>query len=63
MSRPLNLLVGIIAVAQGVMQLLAAVGIVKLDSWPFVTSPNRWLRFGAAGGALLIGVILIATAW
>lgn len=62
MTRIFNFGLGVLAITQGVAQYLAATGRVELDFWPFVQTPNRSLRFAAAGLAVAIGMVLIASA-
>jgi hypothetical protein len=55
-------IVGVGAIILGSLQALAATGKLDLDSWPFVSSESRALRFAAAAWGWAIGLVALLVA-
>ena len=55
-------LVGVLGILQGSLQLLAGLGRVELDFWPFVKTPSRSLRLAASAASFAFGLVALVIA-
>ncbi len=63
LRNPISLFVGVLSVVFGVIQGLAAFNRVDVHDYPFVKSESRALRLAMSAWMLLIGVVLLVSAF